>query len=1225
MAEHDTEVPANGKAPSALSVAVTYWRERLFGEADPQAQSGDPPGRRARLAELLEPVVRVLYPGAKAKAPEACPLSDRQSVRKTLSALDAIVGADPVHTNELLLRIVEHGEKRLGWRLPEAIDTVLRLPRELPLLTPQEVVGLTGLARLEEALAQSFLFPERLDARARAGQVLYSAIVHGGLLRTDLQRGLLSCRRDALSITPHGTWLALPIDIEAADAARERLHERWLVRPETELVLLRYWQDGVGAGSFPTAKPWTLIKAYLAAAGVPRKRQPLSLAALNRWARARHALTLPPFLRETATGRFRSQGLGDIAHRRFCTGEALWQPSPAAPKSHPRPSQIAARPPDPGGGTTLSEANRCLGELFRPLSDEKSSRAEKRERLARGLEAESVRLGRIGWLIGQWCVHLLREGRRPLRLSSVLRYVRPVKRYVLPRFDGVNPAALSDEEWEGRIQEAMDLANDRLAPAAIYWFAQFLVAQPEGPGFDSDDLEGAEAVAGYNANLVSVADFEAAMGRLLAGSDRDTEMAWLVGALGFYAGLRRGEALHIRMGDISGAHAPWHFVRGNSQHTLKRYASQRALPLYALLPRHWLRRLQVWVARREAEGRASSKDRLLFCLAGQESTPPRGEDLITPIRDALRAVTWDHTLVFHHLRHSFANWTLIRLLAPELPLADWQRRFAALRSDWFSQPAQAALRRAVLGAGVRCEPVRHAAYALARLMGHAEVATTLRHYVHLADLLAFGYETHGRALVLDEDSVRALLGLGVPNEPRDARYHRWRRWRKEAWDETIGGLRPETVLERARTDTLGYDEGWPAPRSAGADAVPIAEPPPVPRDLQLADMPMLLNALRGDRSCVDEVAERLNVPAEQVQRAKDAAQRLSEATTKRKHDPRFVLPPRPPSGEADGDAWKRALQHLAVNPFDRVTVGGGIGLLLRADPGRGHRVILWRDEEALGFAGMLGALGFARSRLRLDLYPQRGQEAANRAHWEKLLGLKPEQIVVKPFKRVGPSAVNGEIALDVPGVRRYSRLGALDRPPKAYDPRQAKRGLVWLFAEFDGPGWAWRLPDAKAVDDLTALLGWFGVPPERIIADAGALRLEVSGDAGLDPQTVARGAQALAGAKAHHDLRVVGGEEEIVAAAKVLSAWGVGQQRLRFEFAGRWDQQVREESVSRLAGCLQLKPEQIEAKSRQDKDPTLSLTVPMDRGGQPVKSWSLTDTLIMVYVLYESLPAAAGP
>ena len=1224
MAEPDTEAPAAAKAPSALSLAVAFWRERLFGAAETPAEATGSSGHRARHMELLAPVIRILYPGAKAKVPQSCPFSDRQSLRSALGRLDDIVGVDPEHSNELLLRLVVYGKKSFGWRLPEAIDTVLRLPREVPLITPQEIVGLTGLARLERALAASFVYPEALSALGRAGQVLYAAIVFGGLLRKDLQSGLLRCRREDLAITPYGTWLAVPIGAETADGTVLPSHERWLVRPETELVLLRYWQDDPQPASLGKTTPWSALKAYFGAASVPREQQPRSLTELNRWVRTRQALVLPPFLRETLTGRFRCHGLGDVAHRRFCTGEALWQSSPETPSRRTGTNQPITQQPTPSGVTTLSAASRSLTHLLRQLQDGAGSRAEKRERLARGLDAEAEQLGPLGWLIGQWCVRLLREGRGALRLSSVLRYVRPVKRYVLPQIAGLDPSSLTDDAWLGRIQEAIDLASDTLAPVAIYWFAQFLIAQPNGPGFDPDEIEGVEVASGVSANLISVADFEAAMDRLQMGSQRDTEMVRLVAVLGFYAGLRRGEALHIRMGDLSGTKSPWLFVRGNPHHNLKRVASQRALPLDALLPEPWLMRLRRWYERRQAEGRSTSKDRLLFCAAGQDFDPPRGEALITPIRDALRAVTRDHSLVFHHLRHSFPNWTLIRLLAPELPLAEWQQRFAALNGPWFSASACSALRGAILGHDVHDEPVRHAAYALARLMGHAEVATTLRHYVHLADLLAFGHQTHGRALALGEDQVRALLGLGVPGAPVDGRYHRWRRLRKRAWDASIGGLCPETVLEFARRGTLGYDEAWASTPVAIRGAPPIAGPLSARRDLQLADMPMLMTGLCGDRASIDELAELLNVPTEQVQRAKDTVRRLAASTTKRRGNARFTLPPRSPSGEADGDAWQRVLRYLAAHPLDRKVVAAGIGLLLRADPGRAHRVMLWRDEDVLRFADLLRSLGFARSALHVDLYPQPNQEEANQAHWSHLLGVQPAQIVVRGGKRVGPSAVHGEIALDVPAERGYSRLAAANKPAHAFDARQAQRGLVLLRTAFAGPAWEWRVPDAGALDDLAALLGWFGVPGPLISANTESLRVAIAGVSGLSTQTVERGMQALADAKAHHDLRLVDRDEDgIVPAAQVLRSWGVSAERLRIEHAGGWETEAREASARRVAERLQLDRSQIVVKSRQGKAPTVSLTVALDRGKQLVKSWSLTYALIMVYLLDQSLPVAS--
>ncbi len=1226
----EDDIPRDQDLAGALTQAVEYWCDRLMdGSGTSLDETLHTAKRRDRLAEQLRPLLKILFPGAKARHPETCPFNTRQSLRAALKKLDQIIGADPERDNALLMRVLNEGERRLGWKLPEALAVQLRLPRELPLVTADEIVGLTGLMRLRKSLDVHACGPARLDPVAGAGQILFSAIVDGGLLRKDLQQGFLRTLRCDLCVTPHGTWLSIPLDVPAPEVEEPCSRERWLVRPETELMLLRFWHESAD-NAFPQAEPWPVMKAYFAAAGVPVADRPASLAVLNRWARTSQALILPPFLRETATGRFHSTGVNDSAHRRLCTGERVFQADDARLLKGVRRHEQVAEHPHPAVRVPVSIESRRLTGIVQVLRAGKLARAEKRNRILRGLSEAADHLGYVGWLIGQWCANLLKDGRKALKLSAIIRYVYPVKRYVLPAFAGTHPASLTDEQWEERFQDALDRANDGLAPLAIYSFAQFVVAQPDGPQFDPNELEGVDSIARVSANLVSVRDFEASMDALTAATPRDTRMARLVAALGFYCGLRRGEAMNLRLGDLNGVYDTQLFVRGHPDHTVKRVASQRVLPLQALLPAHWLSELHAWRLKRDAEGRSESTERLLFCRPGKDFDPIPADELIIPVRDALRATTGDYGLVYHHLRHAFANWTLLRLLSVELPMTAWQQQLAALIDPWFAAPACRTLRRAILGSGIDDEPARHAAYALARLMGHAEVATTLRHYVHIADLLALGYQTQRRALRLPDAQVRSLLGLGDSEAKVDAAYHRWRRIYKKAWDDTLGGLRPEVILDTARRMTLGYDSAWPTSSGVAAQTGSREAPAAMPRALQLDDIPAVIGAVYDDRLRVNQAAAQLNLRPEQVHAAKMAVVGLGALRTKDGHHPRFHMPPTPPSGAADGDLFRQAIDYIETHPLDMKEGMAGIDLLVRADPHRGHRIILSSDEDALRFAALLQAIGFGPSRLHIDLYPRADAEEENRTHWCRRLGVRPQQVAIKPHKRVGPGAPNGEIAIHVLSRRRRNRLDeATGRCGGDYEPTVLKRGLVWLRLSTEMSGIEWVLPQVQSVADLVAVLRALGVPEERVRADATDLRVAVEVTSAPSREVVERGVACLVNAKVDHALRVVSSEEDdIVAVVRVLRAWGVSPDLMHLDYTGDWECAARAVSTAHLLEHAGMPAERIETKPRKGRPARLSFAVVLARGSEQIKSWSLTYTLIMLYVLAKStadLPEAGAP
>jgi hypothetical protein len=1227
--------PALRQRAETLDAAVAYWLPRLRADL---AAAEHPGASAPRLGNELRAVLTPLYQAGDLRRPEVCPVQTPAAWPKTLDALEQVAGLPPDRVNALALRILDHGRRVLGWKLPAGLTTTLRLPRELPVLVADDFVGLTALQALEQARAMGIGSLAGWDRDARAGHVLHLAIVYGGLLRKELLAGLLPATREHLSITGYGSWLSLPlpaqgikIDADSNDHPDE-LRVRWLLRPELELALLRFWQDrpaeSIGGGK----PPWRLLRAFYTATGLAAPRQPPSLAALRRWARARLALRLPPVLTAVMTGQLRSTPLPDSAHRRLCTGESVWRPDDTLSAAE-HAAVAAAVLPSPSKSVTLTAEDRALRRAFRHLADKRASVREVRERVAEALVAEATKLSTVGRLLGAWVLHLLSHQTKRRRLATVRRYVQPVRRYALPELRSADPDTYTDDQWEARLQDAIDQARDSMAPLAIYLFVRFISAQPDGPNIDPDELEGIESVSRVRANLLSVADFERAMQQLQAPTHRERRMAQLVGALGFYMGLRRGEALHLRIGDISGRRQPHLLVRGNRHHRLKRFTSQRVLPLFALLPPNWLAALIGWVELRDAEGRSRSRDRLLFCAPGKQFTPLAAEALITPVRDAIRAATADHGLVYHHLRHSFANWTLLRLLAPELPLGRWRETFAALDHPWFEGAHCRLLREAVLGGRNPDLPVRHAAYALARLMGHGAVATTWRAYIHLADLAAFGVETRDRPLALPDSEVQVLLGIGKPGGPADSAYHRWRRLYRKAWSTELAGLDAGIVLDRARRDTLGYDDGWertPSASTSGVVDAVVAEA----RGLQLDDVPALLGALFRDRRTVQQVAARSGVDPRRIDRLKAAAVDLAEARTTATGKRRFRIPPQPPSGQADGDALAVVLARVEQGDMDWQPVRAGIDLLRRADPSRGHRILLNDPHDACRFVAMLNALGFPRETLRAELYPRPEDAAANLAFWADQLGIDPLAFTCKA-KRVSRQAVHGCIAIGVTSPRRYSRHG-LDEGGDAvapYDPARAGRALPLLVAASIDHDVAWQLQDAEAAATLGWLLYWLGFGRERIDVDADAARVAVRPVRRLEQATVRHACTVLAAAKPYHDLRMVSADMgDITAAVSLLRAGGVDPRLLHIDLTGEWTQQARDDArkvliEKALIERLRLGENQIELKRRK-RPARLSLSVKLPRGSERIKAWSLTYALIMVYLhlaaVGDSSPQAGG-
>jgi len=649
-------------------------------------------------------------------------------------------------------------------------------------------------------------------------------------------------------------------------------------------------------------------------------------------------------------------------------------------------------------------------------------------------------------------------------------------------------------------------------------------------------------------------------------------------------------------------------VSNNRHRPLKTNAAQR------LLPAPWRQELVGWRSQRHHEGGVGGREQLLFSALAKPSQPLPEDSLITPVRDALRAVTDDDSLVFHHLRHSCASWSMLRLLAPALPWTQWQRRIAALDHPWFAPPACAALRRAILGVRDEAQPVRHLGYALARLLGHQRVATTLRSYIHLTGLMILGLQTRDGVLALGAAEVRALLGLNPTGAGEAAAYQRWRRLWRHAWSDQRGGLDPQPILQAARGHGPYAGADWPTTPAASARDPRIG--PPAVRDtpLRLEQLPALLNALFQPDQLIEQIARNFAIAPRLVQRVKEAAHALAAQRT-RSGNRRFTMPPQPPARRSDGDALATVVKWLDTEEaVDWPTITAGIRLLDRCDPSRGHRILMQDDDDARRFQALLVALGLPPGRLRADLYPQAGAEAENRRHWCRCLGLPAAAINLKSPVR-SPGAPHGAIALGVTSRRAFSRLRPGMDPDSVYDPARAQRALAGFDTRGQDDALCWQLADAGELADLVWLLGWFGIPSAAITLEPERYRLAVVCSPPVAGETGRRARRLLAQAKPFHNLHIVSPDPaDIHAVITVLLAGGVACALLNVDFRGRWEPAVLDALTQDLERNFGLARHQLTRTHLQAPTPTLSLTVNVGRGSERIRAWSLTYALLMVRI-----------
>jgi hypothetical protein len=206
--------------------------------------------------------------------------------------------------------------------------------------------------------------------------------------------------------------------------------------------------------------------------------------------------------------------------------------------------------------------------------------------------------------------------------------------------------------------------------------------------------------------------------------------------LGFRLGLRLGEIQRIRLMDIRVAHDPVIWILSNELGDTKTVFAHRRMHLACYLDEDEIDLLEGWCDRRRRSGGLDENP--LFPSEGS-NTEPVNDDLIRfAVQNAMRRVTGDGLLNFRHLRHSFATWTLLRLMSTQIP-KEARESIHALKHPALSEASCSRLREMLspdtFESMTGLHPVRTACYLVAAQLGHLSPVTGLENYVHFLDLM----------------------------------------------------------------------------------------------------------------------------------------------------------------------------------------------------------------------------------------------------------------------------------------------------------------------------------------------------------------------------------------------------------------------------------------------------------------------------------------------------------
>jgi integrase len=201
--------------------------------------------------------------------------------------------------------------------------------------------------------------------------------------------------------------------------------------------------------------------------------------------------------------------------------------------------------------------------------------------------------------------------------------------------------------------------------------------------------------------------------------------------LGFFAGLRISEILHLD--DKSLIYDGGYVLRIR---TSKSASGIRNIPLSLLLPKAYLNELVDFFKKAEKLKYIDSPGREPFLIFTDKEPFKESIKYSNEIAAIFKTINPD--VRFHHLRHNFASWFLIRWYVLLFDKDHIPEDSEFLTEEIFNKKYLSYLRVLLFGYGqskIGQDSFSHVLLALARIMGHAGPTTTMNSYIHVFDWL----------------------------------------------------------------------------------------------------------------------------------------------------------------------------------------------------------------------------------------------------------------------------------------------------------------------------------------------------------------------------------------------------------------------------------------------------------------------------------------------------------
>lgn len=621
-----------------------------------------------------------------------------------------------------------------------------RIRHAMPLVRQADFARVQPLRLAQAALNKRLDSLDLSDPAVSAGAVIFCAAGYSGLIAKRWLHSLCTATDDDLTISSPGLRLDLK-DLNNAKKRRSFFPDQF-----TELLILSH-RDRHGLPIIKLQEGSGVAKAMENCLEAFGDTLELDKDTSRDLKKNLHLISLPALFQNapgyivgssidrTPTTHLRNDTLARIFNETFSPQAAL-TPSPEV-GINLRPMNIPPKVVDGRRDSYLRGILRILATFGQPQMTLTSQDAILE---VSNLRPSDCELWPVEKLLRDWAFHLLNEaGRGAAAPSSVARYFQAVWQPLLVSAQDIELLPLDAASWEDLYDEVLALvhseAGRRYLQGRLHSFHQWMAKENEAPAVDFRELDNyATGTGTVNANLITVTEFKTAIARL-----DDPEMIadeWLrevcinVLTLCFRCGLRRREPLQLRLMDFRQTSSVL-WIRPSQYGSVKSTQGIRKLFLDALLEPEELQRFEHWFAKvTMGVARPGTSDNLIFCNPEQPQQMVDAQRVFGKIMDIVRQVCNDVTLVPHHLRHSFANWTFVRLQIATGSLAV-QRTTPAFADVSFDLASCRLLKERLYNflPDQLVDAGRRDLYCVTALMGHLSPSTTMRSYIHLIDFL----------------------------------------------------------------------------------------------------------------------------------------------------------------------------------------------------------------------------------------------------------------------------------------------------------------------------------------------------------------------------------------------------------------------------------------------------------------------------------------------------------